>query len=266
MRLSFLIGGIVVAALIILAVRFWPGEQAAEISVEPAPAPVEAPVVEEITQNREAVVPVEQVEFEPEPQAPVEPQIMLPALHESDDLVRQTLSEWAVPDTVLARGDLLARLAVVVANAADGSVPRRQIGFLAPGEKFQIIKVGEQIFLDPRSYARYDTYLSLLESVPAGDLAEFLAMFDPLLQQALVQLGEQRTMGELIAQAALRVNELPDLPERVELIQPKVMYQYADPELEGLPDFEKQILRMGPTNVVRLQAYISRLQAAYPAR
>ena len=84
MRLSFLIGGFVVAVLIILTVRFWPGEQAAETSAEPAPAPVEAPVVEEIVQRREAVAPVEQVEFEPESPAPVEPQVSLPELHESD--------------------------------------------------------------------------------------------------------------------------------------------------------------------------------------
>lgn len=266
MRISFVIGGFVIVGLIILTVRFWPVQQAAETFVEPAPAPVKAPAIEESAQRREALAPVEQVELEPESTAPVEPQVSLPELHESDALVRQTLSEWAMPDNVSQLGDLLARLAVVVANAAEGSVPRRQIGFLAPGEKFQIIKVGERVFLDPRSYARYDAYLLLLESVPAGELAEFLSLFDPLLQQALLQLGEQRTMAELIARAALRVTELPDLPERVELIQPKVMYQFADPELEGLPDFEKQILRMGPTNVGRLQAYISRFQAAYPAR
>jgi len=264
MRLSFLVGSIVVAALIILTILFWPGEQPDEISVEPAPAPVEAPVIDEITPDQEAIAPVEQADMEPVPQAPVKPEIILPELHESDELVRQTLSRWPVPDAVLQRGDLLARLAVVITNAADGLVPRRQIGFLVPGEKFQIVEVGEQIFLDPRSYTRYDGYLSLLESVPAGELADFLAMFDALLQQALGQLGERRTMRDLLAQAARRVNELPDLPERVELLQPKVMYQYADPDLEGLPDFEKQILRMGPANVARLQAYISRLQAAYP--
>ena len=55
MRISFVIGGFVIVGLIILTVRFWPGEQAAETFVEPAPAPVNAPAIEESAQRREAL-------------------------------------------------------------------------------------------------------------------------------------------------------------------------------------------------------------------
>jgi len=44
-------------------------------------------------------------------------------------------------------------------------------------------------------------------------------------------------------------------------VQPKVFYEYADPALEGLKPLQKQALRMGPSNVRRLKAYLTRLRA-----
>jgi hypothetical protein len=49
---------------------------------------------------------------------------------------------------------------------------------------------------------------------------------------------------------------------RVELVQPNVMYEFANPELESLSPLQKQVLRMGPENVRRLQSYLRDLAAA----
>ena len=52
----------------------------------------------------------------------------------------------------------------------------------------------------------------------------------------------------------------------VELIQPKVFYEYADPALEGLSPLQKQALRMGPENVTRLKAYLTTLRSELDKR
>ena len=46
-----------------------------------------------------------------------------------------------------------------------------------------------------------------------------------------------------------------------ELVQPKVLYEYADPALENLPPLEKQLLRLGPKNLKRLKTYLVRLRS-----
>jgi hypothetical protein len=51
---------------------------------------------------------------------------------------------------------------------------------------------------------------------------------------------------------------VPVLTEPVELVRPKVFYEYADPKLERLAPLQKQVLRMGPDNVRRLQDWLAR--------
>jgi hypothetical protein len=40
------------------------------------------------------------------------------------------------------------------------------------------------------------------------------------------------------------------------------MYEYADRKLEALTPAQKQLLRMGPSNVARIQAKLREVQAA----
>ncbi len=260
MRLEFIIGGIVVALLIIAALTFWPES-------DESPVPAGAPAAEEV----EAPEPVPQAEI-PAPadeemqslpdtpaasvEAPV-PAEILPPLAMSDDWVREALATWPVPEGVLQREALLARLVVVLVNASEGAVPHREVAFLAPDQAFRAREFDDDRYvLDPVSYRRFDGYMNALEAVPPREMARFLRRAEPLLVAALAQLGEERTPEELLRGALARIDALPKLPSRIELVRPKVMYLYADPELESLPAFEKQVLRIGPDNLLRLERYL----------
>jgi hypothetical protein len=192
-----------------------------------------------------------------------EPEVELPALAESDDFLLAQIQQWSLPSAWLQREDLLSRAAVIVQNAADGRVPRQQIAFLTPAEAFQVVEEGEQLFVDPVSYARYDTYIEMLEAIPPAQLANLVNLVTPLLGDAFALLGETRRPGELLISSLDRIVALPELPGRVTLLRPNVMYIYADPALEALPEFDKQVLRMGPENIFRLQAYLIEFKEYY---
>lgn len=258
MRIAFLIGGVALAAVIVAAFQYVPEWFAGE--VEPP--------------SRMAVEPVVVPEAEPEPLLPpppevllptAKPEIELPGLDSSDSFVLERLSGFGLPELWLDREDLIRRLAVVVDNASQGEYPRRQLAFLAPTGKFQIIQRGERLFIDPVSYKRYDAYLDFLEKIEPQTLADTLVLFEPLVSAGLSELGNQRPMVTQIHMAISRITELPALPEEVEVVQPKVFYQYADPQLEALSSLQKQVLRMGPVNVRRLQVYLRTLQVALAA-
>ena len=85
-------------------------------------------------------------------------------------------------------------------------------------------------------------------------------LFEPLLSDGLAELGNQREVAEQIHAAIEQILVLPVLQGDVQLLQPKVFYQYADPGLEALSPLQKQVLRTGPINVVRLKHYLARLQ------
>lgn len=258
MRPSFIIGAVVVAVGIILAIQYWPAatpdaEQPASTVAEPTPAPG----VDEAEQ---------QTPEQPEYIAPPPPAVVLPSLAESDDFVRAEMEAWSLPEVWLAREDLISRAAVVIQNAADGGLPRRQLGFLAPSGAYPVLRQGERFFVDPQGYQRYDGYLDVLERVPPAQLAELLDLIHPLLQEALALLGDRRAPQDLVLGAVARVQALPELTGPIELLQPKVVYTYADPALEARPEFDKQLLRMGPDNLARLRAYVQEFKTFYPAR
>jgi hypothetical protein len=52
----------------------------------------------------------------------------------------------------------------------------------------------------------------------------------------------------------------PDLEGDIEVVQPKVYYQFADPNLESLKPLQKQLLRMGPQNLARIKGYLTQVK------
>jgi hypothetical protein len=195
-----------------------------------------------------------------------EPMLVLPPLNQSDDFVRERIPE-AVPAPWREREDLLRRAAVVLENATRGEIPRRQLSFIAPDGSYPVRKVEvpgadrPRFFVDPAGFSRYDRYLDMLEALPPEDMALLLEDTAPLIGEALAELGTQVTVNEAILEAVDQMLAVPVLRGEVELVQPKVLFEYADPALEGLTDVQKQVLRMGPDNVERLQAYLRTMRA-----
>jgi len=259
MRISFIVGGLVVAVIVILAISFWPEASLPPVTQEPEPVPpVPAAPAQEPSGQEE--VPVIEI---PQPVQIAEPEIELPALAASDQFVREHTAQWELPLSWMQRDDLIARVAVILQNAAIGAVPQRQIAFAVPPEPYPVIKLGEGFLVDPQGYRRYDGYLDMLEQIPPSQAADFLRLVEPLLVHALAQLGERESPRDFAMAAIQRIENLPPLPDQIELIRPNVVYIYADPLLENLPAFDKQVLRLGPDNISRLNSYLTEFKEYY---
>jgi hypothetical protein len=257
MRVGFLIGGIALAAAVILGLNYYWRSQTAVVEET-----VAVPVPEVIPPQPDLAPPVERSIMEETPPSPVMevPALVLPVLNESDEFVRERLGGSAIPEAWLDREDLVRRVAVVVENATRGEIPRRQLSFLAPEGKFRVREAGEAVYVDPLSYRRFDRYLEMLESVSPERVAALLRDASPLFEEALGELGITGTALPQLLTAIDQVLAVPVLRGEIELVQPKVFYEYADPALEGLSPLQKQVLRMGPDNVTRLQAYLTVLR------
>jgi hypothetical protein len=259
---------VAVLAVLVLAYVFWP---------EPREAPPIRVDDDQVTQPVPAAEPEPEPErvapiLEPPPEVePVEPEpiLVLPRLNESDEFVRahtagaiemEPVEEW------LARDDLVRRFAVVVDNAASGNIPRQQLDFLAPEAPFPVVRENDAIFLDERGYARYDQFVDTVVRIDPGVAAGLIDTLSPLVSQALQELGYRQPSPYARIQAAIdHVLDTPVLEDRIELVQPGVMFEYADPELEGLSPLQKQLVRMGPDNVRRIQSYLQELRTRLPA-
>ena len=271
MRSSFLIAGLAVAAVVILGLTYYyrmsgeSGQTGAEtVAIPPTGTSTDEGPAEPSTS---AAVMGET------PPSPVirAPEFVLPPLNASDGFVRERLPT-TVPEVWVDQDDLIRRLAVLVENAGRGELPRRQLAFLAPEGKFLVREApgsgpdDAQLFVDPASYDRYDRYLDILESLPPDKLASLLSDSGPLIQQAVQELGVQESASAQMLAAIDQVLAVPVLEGDVALVQPKVFYEYADPELEAMSSLQKQVLRMGPGNVTRLKAYLTTLRSELERR
>jgi len=271
MRSSFLIAALAIAAAIILGLTFYLQQAGEEPPVRESLSPVETDSADQLPDQTPAAppTPAEEAMTETPPSPAIdEPVLVLPTLNESDDFVRERLPE-TLPEPWRNREDLLRRAAVVLENATRGEIPKRQLSFMAPDGLYPVraVEVAGQdrprYFVDPAGFSRYDRYLDMLEALPPAELATLLRDTGPLLGEAMAELGTDVSVNGAILEAVDQMLAVPVLRGDVELVQPKVLFEYADPALEGLTDLQKQVLRMGPDNVERLQAYLRSMRTDF---
>lgn len=192
----------------------------------------------------------------------------LPLLDESDGFVRTWLvarapsawMEWRVRD------DLVRLAAVVLEYGARGQVPRRLLSFVTV-EPFEVREEAEGVFIPPQSYARYDAVVEAALALPAEDAAALFALLEPLLAEAIRELGVlDSSPRDMLERAIDHVLATPIVTGPVALTRPKVYYEFADPTLEALAPLQKQLLRTGPANLGKVRDHAKRLRAALTPR
>lgn len=206
----------------------------------------------------------------PSPAQTPMPAIPLPALDQSDDLVRsltQGLSTHPQLGLWLARKNLVRLFTAVIENVSRGESPRPHMRFVILRGDFGAMKEYGRIVIDPSSYIRYDFVADAVESLDTAGFAGVYRLLLPLGEEAYRELGHpQGGLTQAVERAFRHLLEVPEVPGRVELKQivrgNLVLYEYADSDLERLSPAKKHLLRMGPKNVSRIQAKLLELADA----
>ncbi|NLV25444.1 MAG: DUF3014 domain-containing protein [Deltaproteobacteria bacterium] len=152
-------------------------------------------------------------------------------------------------DGILTRDHLIQRFVLLVHSLAEHKLPLDKMPVKPVGGPFQVMTDNGRAFIDPQNYNRYAPYIRLLERIPMETAGRAYARLYPLFQQAYDELG---VVGGQFHQRLLEgIDHLLSTPEPrqpVPLIQPHVLYRFADPDLENLSAGQKTLLRMGPEN------------------
>jgi hypothetical protein len=208
--------------------------------------------------------PSEPLEGQPLPDAegvdglpPVAAPIPLPAIDESDPLIRELLAEAASRQELrswLGTSELARRFVAAVANVAEGESPREQLRFLAPEERFRVVQKDGHLVADPRSHARYDLAAEVFASLDVPATVRAYRLLQPLFEEAFTEETLDRAIQELLA--------APRIEGAVRLQRVGSFYEYPDEELEGLSAAQRHLLRMGPRNALRIQTKLREFQSA----
>jgi hypothetical protein len=180
--------------------------------------------------------------------------IEIPPLGEADPVVRQLVQKLSSHPQVLAwltTDGLVRNFTVSVSNIAEGLTPSNHVQVLKPSGEFTVIDREDFVFVDPKSYARYNSLADAVSGIDADGAARLYTTLKPRLEEAYAELGfPDRSFDRAVEEAivALLATPIPnDTPRLVSRTQ-GIGYAYADPRLEGLSGAQKQLLRMGPRN------------------
>jgi hypothetical protein len=176
----------------------------------------------------------------------------LPALNDSDPEVRESLtgllgarsvSQFLVPENIVRH------VVVTVDN-----LPRKKVAVdlrpvkPTPGGTVTVTQ-GDIVTLGSANFDRYAPLIKVVRNTDMSMLATLYFRMYPLFQQSYEDLGYPgQYFNDRLVEVIDDMLRTPQIAGPIQLTQPKVFYEYADPKLESLSAGQKLMLRMGPAN------------------
>jgi hypothetical protein len=253
---------LIVAALIVTMVGALAGYFLLDRQAEPLP----------LVQEFVAPVPVAKPPA-PVP-APAEPAIAhplasapsdtpLPELEQSDAVIGKALRaalgrKWQdllVPDA------LIRNIVATVDGLPRQYLPASVVPVKRVAGAFVTAGQGDELSIGATNRERYSAYVGLIEAVDSARLVAVYRQFYPLFQRAYADIGYPKAyFNDRLIEAIDDLLAAPAPGEPIGLVQPKVLYRYADEQIEALSAGQKIMIRIGRDNAERLKTKLREIR------
>jgi DUF3014 family protein len=190
----------------------------------------------------------------------------LPALAESDATVREGLSGLlgaSTFDALFRPQELIRNIVATIDNLPRKNVALRLVPVKPVPGMLRVTGRDAALSIGAENASRYTPYVKAMDAVDSAKLVALYVHLYPLFQQAYAELGyPSRYFNDRVFEVIDHLLATPDAPSTVALIQPKVLYEYADPALADLSAGQKILIRMGPENEAKVKAKLRELKRA----
>jgi len=189
----------------------------------------------------------------------------LPSLNESDAWLKLKLPEitWRKELLMLVVDeDMIRRFVVFTDNFSQGIIAYEHSPLVLPKVKFtpKTDSASQNVWQwDENSSKRFSIYIDLLRSIDSNSLVQWYLEVKPLIDEAYQELGYEDDFTDTLQSAITRILDMELPKSSMALIQPSVMYKFANPALEALPDSDKLLLRLGKDNLLVMKAVLLEL-------
>ena len=252
--IAWVVGAIVLTAALIFAARWYmtgtPTVAPPPVTQVPEPAPA-APAAPKIEH------PIERADAEPGPA----PQATLEG---SDSAMRDALASLfkgnKLPEFVQPM-NLIRNIVATIDNLPRSKAAPRLWPVQPMSGTMPTTNAGDDLVIAADNSARYAPVVALVEAVDTKQLVAIYVRFYSLFQQAYRELGyPDGYFNDRLVAVIDHLIATPDVKAPIALVQPKVLYQYADPELEALSAGQKAMIRIGPDNAAVLKAKLREIR------
>jgi hypothetical protein len=227
-----------------------------------------------------AMPPVSSAPPVPAPAVPTEPPVQFPLPGEAPEAALQApvvppeeaLAAFSkalaaeIDANALARflgtENLVRRTVSTVDNLGADQLP---IGMRAvrptPGG-FVVTGQGDTLAISPDNARRYEPFVRFVESLDTRRAVALYTAHYRLFQGEYRGQGSPgRYFNDRLVASIDHLLATPVVTGPIRLVQPKVQYRFADPELESLSAGQKALIRMGPEHAARMKAKLKAVRA-----
>ena len=196
------------------------------------------------------------------PLAPLQPS--LPALDNSDALARDSIVALIgrkAFDERVAPDQLIRRIVATVDNLPRPTASRHKMPLDPVPGAFAASGTADEPQVDVANFARYEPFVRVMESLDARALVYSYVRAYPLFQRAYEELGYPgKHFNDRLVQAIDDMLGAPQIDAPIKLVRPRVLYEYADPDLEARSAGQKIVMRMGGANAARVKAKLREIR------
>lgn len=228
----------------------------------PAQTPPQAPV---------AAAPIVQAPLDV-PKYPIDPvAAALPPLDASDESLLKAMEmlwlDGGGITSYLTPTNLVRNFVATIDNIPRQTWAAQRLPVKPPVGAFGTTQADADLVGNPANAMRYAPYVRLLESVDNTKLVALYVRNYPLFQEAYRELGYPRgNFNDRLVDALDTMIAAPEITGPIALTQPKVLYQFADSELEQLPAGQKLMLRMGAEHAKSVKQKLRELRRMLTAK
>lgn len=257
--LKLVIGILVV---VVLGALGWYYRDAFLPEPEPEPA-VELPAATEPEADSGPRYPLPD-EMPPAEESPAE-LVELPPLDDSDAYFLLEIGNTFHPafEALLRRESVIDRLVATIDNLARPKIPESIRPVTTLPDSFAADDGdADTLILGTSSYTRYDAIVAQVYYLDLDVVYDTYQRFYPLFQKAWERLGyPDAYFNDRLVEIIDHLLAAPVPEGPIVLVRPNVLYEFADPDLEGLSSGQKLMLRMGPSNAATLKRVLEKFRA-----
>jgi hypothetical protein len=214
-----------------------------------------------------ATAPAPKVQAEPRIEHPIDSAPAsppLPALADSDPALGSALAgifgkapfeQFFVPETIVRH------LVATIDNLPRKQVASRLIPVKPVPGPMRTTGQDATLAIAADNAARYSPYVQLVNLVDSKKLVAVYVQYYPLFQQSYAELGyPSRYFNDRVFEVIDHLLLTPDIAGPIALTQPKVLYEFADPQLQELSAGQKILVRIGPENEARVKVKLREIR------
>jgi hypothetical protein len=166
-------------------------------------------------------------------------------------------------DRLLFTDDLVHRFVATIDNLPRASVASKVMAVRPAQGAFAADAYDGRLSIAGANAARYAPYLRTLQALDTAALVALYVRNYPAFQQAYRDLGYPNGyFNDRLVDVIDHLLATPDAAAPLTLVQPRVLYEYANPDLEARSAGQKAMLRLGPDNARHVKAKLKEIRAA----